>query len=415
MSATLFSFLFLAALALMLVLKCWLALRQARSVAAHRDAVPADFAAAVDLSAHHKAADYTRAKLGFGLIETVFGAFLLVALTLAGGIDAVFGWAGGTANGVWREVLGAGAVFALLSVLDLPFAAYRSFVIEAKFGFNQMTWKLFIIDTLKGALLGVALGGAVLGAAVWLMTSLGTLWWLWAWFAWMAFNLLLLWLFPTFIAPLFNKFVPMPDGPLKARIEALLARTGFRSQGLFVMDGSTRSNHGNAYFSGFGSAKRIVLFDTLISRLNESEVEAVLAHELGHFKRRHIVKRIAVLFALSLLFLWLLGELANAAWFYAGLGVTQIGAGTALTLFALVLPVFTFIFHPLTSISSRKHEYEADAFAAGITGAQPLIAALTKLYKDNAATLTPDKWFSAFYDSHPPAPLRVARLKTLAT
>ena len=413
MSATLFSFLFVAALALMLVLKCWLALRQARSVAAHRDAVPADFAAAVDLSAHHKAADYTRAKLGFGLIETVFGAFLLVALTLAGGIDVVFGWAGSVASGLWREVLGAGAVFALLSVLDLPFAAYRSFVIEAKFGFNQMTWKLFIVDTLTGALLGVALGGAVLGAAVWLMTSLGSLWWLWAWFAWMAFNLLLLWLFPTYIAPLFNKFVPMPDGPLKARIEALLARTGFRSQGLFVMDGSTRSSHGNAYFSGFGSAKRIVLFDTLISRLDENEVEAVLAHELGHFKRRHIVKRIAVLFALSLLFLWLLGELANAAWFYAGLGVTQISAGTALTLFALVLPVFTFIFHPLTSISSRKHEYEADAFAAGITGAQPLIAALTKLYKDNAATLTPDKWFSAFYDSHPPAPLRVARLKTL--
>ena len=398
----------------MLALKCWLALRQARSVVAHRDVVPADFAAAVDLSAHHKAADYTRAKLGFGLIETVFGTFLLVALTLAGGIDAVFGWADSVASGLWREVLGAGAVFALLSALDLPFAAWRSFVIEAKFGFNQMTWKLFVVDTLKGALLGVALGGAVLSGAVWTMSSLGTLWWLWAWFAWMAFNLLLLWLFPTYIAPLFNKFVPLPEGPLKARIEALLARTGFRSQGLFVMDGSTRSNHGNAYFSGLGSAKRIVLFDTLISRLDENEVEAVLAHELGHFKRRHITKRIAALFALSLLFLWLLGELANAAWFYAGLGVSQISAGTALTLFALVLPVFTFIFHPLTSISSRKHEYEADEFAAGITGAQPLIAALTKLYKDNAATLTPDKWFSAFYDSHPPAPLRVARLKTLA-
>ena len=414
MSATLFSLLFLAALALMLVLKCWLALRQARSVAAHRDAVPADFASAVELSAHHKAADYTRAKLGFGLIETVFSAFVLVALTLAGGMDVVFGWVGTIASGMWREILGAGAVFSLLCVLDLPFAAYRSFVIEARFGFNQMTWKLFVIDTLKGALLGVLLGGAVLGAAVWLMSSLGALWWLWAWFAWMAFNLLLLWLFPTFIAPLFNKFVPMPDGPLKARIEALLARTGFRSQGLFVMDGSTRSSHGNAYFSGFGSAKRIVLFDTLISRLDEGEVEAVLAHELGHFKRRHILKRIAVLFALSLLFLWFLGALANAAWFYAGLGVAHIGAGSALTLFALVLPVFTFILHPITSISSRKHEYEADAYAAGITGAQPLIAALTKLYKDNAATLTPDKWFSAFYDSHPPAPLRIARLKILA-
>ena len=413
MSATLFSYCFLAALALMLALKCWLALRQARSVAAHRDAVPADFAAAVDLPAHRKAADYTRAKLAFGLIETVFGAFVLVALTLGGGIDTMFGWVGSMASGLWREVLGAGAVFALLSVLDLPFAAYRSFVVEAKFGFNQMTGKLFIIDTLKGALLGFALGGLVLGAAIWLMTSLGSLWWLWAWFAWMAFNLLLLWLFPTFIAPLFNKFVPMPEGSLKARIEALLARTGFRSQGLFVMDGSTRSSHGNAYFSGLGSAKRIVLFDTLISRLDEHEVEAVLAHELGHFKRHHVVKRIAALFALSLVFLWLLGALANAAWFYAGLGVTHIGAGTALTLFALVLPVFTFILHPLTSITSRKHEYEADAFAASITGAQPVIAALTKLYKDNAATLTPDKWFSAFYDSHPPAPLRVARLKTL--
>ena len=413
MSATLFSYCFLAALALMLALKCWLALRQARSVAAHRDAVPADFAAAVDLPAHRKAADYTRAKLAFGLIETVFGAFVLVALTLGGGIDTMFGWVGSMASGLWREVLGAGAVFALLSVLDLPFAAYRSFVVEAKFGFNQMTGKLFIIDTLKGTLLGFALGGLVLGAAIWLMTSLGSLWWLWAWFAWMAFNLLLLWLFPTFIAPLFNKFVPMPEGSLKARIEALLARTGFRSQGLFVMDGSTRSSHGNAYFSGLGSAKRIVLFDTLISRLDEHEVEAVLAHELGHFKRHHVVKRIAALFALSLVFLWLLGALANAAWFYAGLGVTHIGAGTALTLFALVLPVFTFILHPLTSITSRKHEYEADAFAASITGAQPVIAALTKLYKDNAATLTPDKWFSAFYDSHPPAPLRVARLKTL--
>ena len=414
MTAILFSYLFLAALALMLALKFWLALRQAHSVIAHRDQVPADFASAVDLPAHRKAADYTRIKLAFGLVETVVGAFALVALTLGGGIDLLFTWTAGLTSGLWREVAGAGAVFALLAALDLPFAAYRSFVVEARFGFNQMTPKLFVIDAIKGTLLGIVLGGVVLSAAVWLMSSLGPYWWLWAWLAWMAFNLLLLWLFPTFIAPLVNKFVPMPDGSLKSRIEALLTRTGFRSQGLFVMDGSTRSSHGNAYFSGFGSAKCIVLFDTLISRLDETEVEAVLAHELGHFKRRHIIKRIAALFAMSLVFLWLLGQLANAPWFYAGLGVTQLGAGSALTLFALVLPVFTFILHPLTSITSRRHEYEADAYAAGITGAQPLIAALTKLYKDNAATLTPDKWFSAFYDSHPPAPLRVARLKSLA-
>ena len=418
LASTLFTYAFLAALALMLALKFWLAARQAKSVAAHRNAVPADFAAAVDLDAHRKAADYTRAKLAFGLIELVFSAGVLVWLTLAGGIDTVFAWAGAfaepSAGSIRVEVLGAGVVFVVLSVLDLPFAAYRSFVIEAKFGFNQMTWKLFIADTLKGSLLGLVLGGGVLTAAVWLMTSLGALWWLWAWFAWMAFNLLLLWLFPTFIAPLFNKFVPMQDGSLKARIEALLTRTGFTSQGLFVMDGSKRSSHGNAYFSGFGSAKRIVLFDTLISRLDENEVEAVLAHELGHFKKRHIVKRIVTVFALSLAGLWLLGQLANAAWFYEGLGVAHIGAGTALTLFALVLPVFTFILHPLTSIVSRKHEYEADAFAAGITGSLPLISALTKLYKDNASTLTPDHLFSAFYDSHPPAPLRVARLKSFA-
>ena len=418
LASTLFTYAFLAALALMLALKFWLAARQAKSVAAHRNAVPADFAAAVDLDAHRKAADYTRAKLAFGLIELVFSAGVLVWLTLAGGIDTVFAWAGAfaepSAGSIRVEVLGAGVVFVVLSVLDLPFAAYRSFVIEAKFGFNQMTWKLFIADTLKGSLLGLVLGGGVLTAAVWLMTSLGALWWLWAWFAWMAFNLLLLWLFPAFIAPLFNKFVPMPDGSLKARIEALLTRTGFTSQGLFVMDSSKRSSHGNAYFSGFGSAKRIVLFDTLISRLDENEVEAVLAHELGHFKKRHIVKRIVTVFALSLAGLWLLGQLANAAWFYEGLGVAHIGAGTALTLFALVLPVFTFILHPLTSIVSRKHEYEADAFAAGITGSLPLISALTKLYKDNASTLTPDHLFSAFYDSHPPAPLRVARLKSFA-
>ncbi len=414
MTPTLFSYLFVFALALMLALKCWLALRQARSVAEHREHVPPAFANAVDLPAHRKAADYTRVKLAFGLIETIAGALALVAVTLGGGIDVVFDAASDFAHGLWRDVIGAGAIFVLLALIDLPFAAYRSFVIEARFGFNQMTWKVFAFDSVKGALLGMVLGGIVLTAAIWLMTSLGPYWWLWAWVAWMGFNLLLLWLFPTYIAPLFNKFVPMPDGSLKSRIETLLAKTGFKSQGLFVMDGSTRSSHGNAYFSGLGNAKRIVLFDTLISRLDEPEIEAVLAHELGHFKRRHIIKRIAALFALSLLFLWILGRLANAEWFYIGLGVTQMSAGSALTLFALVLPVFTFILHPLTTITSRKHEYEADAFAADITGARPLITALTKLYKDNAATLTPDKWFSAFYDSHPPAPLRIARLRSLA-
>lgn len=414
MTANTFSYLFLLALGAMLALRFWLALRQMRSVSLHRAEVPADFAESVDLVAHQKAADYTQAKLAFGLVETLAGAAALVALTLAGGIDVFFGWAASFSNATAREVVGAGLVFGLLALLDLPFSAYRTFVIEARFGFNQMTWRVFLLDTLKGALLGTLLGGVLLVAAVWLMASLGPTWWLFAWLGWMGFNLLLLWLFPTVIAPLFNKFVPMQEGSLKTRIEQLLERTGFRSQGLFVMDGSTRSAHGNAYFSGFGSAKRIVLFDTLVSRLEENEVEAVLAHELGHYKKRHIIKRIVGLFILSFVSLWLLGQLANASWFYEGLGVTTIGPGTALVLFVLVLPVFTFILHPVTSLVSRRHEYEADAFAAGITGAKPLIDALTKLYKDNAATLTPDHFFSAFYDSHPPAPLRVARLKSLA-
>jgi len=413
MTANTFSYLFLLALGAMLVLRFWLALRQMRSVSLHRAEVPADFAESVDLVAHQKAADYTQAKLAFGLIEILVGAAALVALTLAGGIDVFFGWAASVSHATGREVIGAGLVFGLLALLDLPFSAYRTFVIEARFGFNQMTWRLFLLDTIKAALLGTILGGILLAAAVWLMSSLGPTWWLFAWFGWMGFNLLLLWLFPTVIAPLFNKFVPMQEGSLKTRIEQLLQRTGFRSQGLFVMDGSTRSAHGNAYFSGFGSAKRIVLFDTLVSRLEESEVEAVLAHELGHYKKRHIIKRIVGLFIMSFVSLWLLGHLANASWFYEGLGVATISPGTALVLFALVLPVFTFILHPMTSLVSRRHEYEADAFAAGITGAKPLIDALTKLYKDNAATLTPDHLFSAFYDSHPPAPLRVARLKSL--
>jgi len=414
MTATQFTFIFVVTLACTSLAKLWLARRHLAHVAAHRAAVPEAFREKIALAGHQKAADYTSAKTRFGMLSVLFDAALLLAFTLGGGIQFVAGLCSGwfdapLAQGVATIV----AVLLLSSLLEAPFNIYRTFVIEARFGFNKMTFGLYLIDALKGLLLGAALGLPLLFGVLWLMSAMGAYWWLYVWLVWMAFNLLVLFIYPTFIAPLFNKFTPLQDEAMKARIEALLKKCGFTASGLFVMDGSKRSAHGNAYFTGFGKTKRIVFFDTLLERLGGSEVEAVLAHELGHFKRRHVLKRITMTFAMSLGFLWLLGQLMQTAWFYEGLGVTTPSTALALLLFFMTLPVFSFLLQPLLSAYSRRHEYEADAYAARQTDPSDLTNALVKLYQDNAATLTPDPLYSAFYDSHPPAALRIAHLQSL--
>ncbi|HKY02444.1 MAG TPA: M48 family metallopeptidase [Burkholderiales bacterium] len=404
------------ALSVSLVLRLWLAQRHIHHVSAHREQVPAAFAERIDAASHRKAADYTVAKTRLHRIEAIVSVLLLLAFTVGGGLQ----WLYETWGGVFQErgyahgiALIAGAML-IGGIVDLPFSLYRSFVIEARYGFNRMTLKLYLVDLLKQTLLGAAIGLPLLFVVLWLMNGMGEYWWLYVWLVWMGFNLLLLVLYPTVIAPLFNKFTPLADEQLKTRVEQLLQRCGFRARGLFVMDGSKRSSHGNAYFTGLGAAKRIVFFDTLLNRLAPNEIEAVLAHELGHFKHHHVYKRIAFLFLLSFGFLALLGWLADQSWFYQGLGVQGQSMAMALLLYFLVLPVFSFIFHPLGSLYSRKHEYEADAYAARQAAPGDLIAALVKLYQDNAATLTPDPLHSAFYDSHPPAALRIARLQMLA-
>ena len=411
-----FSWIFLAALAAATLARLWLAQRQVAHVRAHRDAVPAEFADAIPLSAHQKAADYTVAKARLGMLDVLLGAAVLLAFTLGGLLQRMSELAarvfdhGGLAHGV---ALIAAAVV-LLSALELPLSAYRTFVIEARFGFNRMSLGLFLADLAKHALLGAVLGLPLLALVLWLMGRMGDAWWLYVWLAWIGFNLLVLLAYPTFIAPLFNKFSPLEDPALAGRIEQLLARCGFTSNGLYVMDGSRRSAHGNAYFTGFGAAKRIVFFDTLLARLAPAEVEAVLAHELGHYRRHHVWKRIALLFALSLGLLWILGRLIDEPWFYAGLNAGAPGDAMGLLLFVLVMPVFTFFLQPLTSLYSRRHEFEADSYAAAHASAAELVRALVKLYQDNAATLTPDPLHSAFYDSHPPAARRIARLQAPA-
>ena len=406
-----FTLVFLAALAVSTGLRLWLDLRHLRHVRAHRDAVPADFFGRIELADHRKAADYTAAKLRLGFIEITVDTLVLLLFSLGGALALI--------DGGLRDRLGAGhlqglALFAAVAVIGfvvgLPASLYRSFVIEERFGFNKLTWKLWLADLAKGAALTVLIGGPLLFAVLWLMDAMGRHWWLYVWLVWLATNLLILFLYPTVIAPLFNKFTPLEDTALKARLEALLARCGFSSSGLFVMDGSKRSAHGNAYFTGFGRAKRIVFFDTLLAKLAPEEIEAVLAHELGHFRHKHVIKRIALSAVLSLAFLWLLGQLIDQAWFYQGLGVGSGGTAMGLLLFSMVLPIFLFPLAPLTSALSRRHEYEADAYAAKQTAAADLIAALVKLYRDNAATLTPDPLHSLFHDSHPPASQRIARL-----
>jgi len=399
-----FTIVFLAVLALSTGLRLWLDLRHLHHVLAHRDRVPADFVGRIELVEHRKAADYTAAKVDLGLIEIGVDTLVLLALTFGG----VLGWIdqalhSGLGSGYLKGLALFACVGLLGFVVGLPASLYRSFVIEERFGFNKLTWQLWLADLAKGAVLTVLIGGPLLFAVLWLMDVMGKNWWFYVWLVWLATNLLVLFLYPTVIAPLFNKFTPLEDASLKKRIEALLARCGFASSGLFVMDGSKRSAHGNAYFTGFGRSKRIVFFDTLLQKLAPQEIEAVLAHELGHFRHRHVIKRIALSAAMSLAFLWLLGQIIDQAWFYAGLGVGAGNTALGLLLFSLVLPVFLFPLAPLTSALSRQHEYEADAYAAKQTAAGDLIAALVKLYRDNAATLTPDPLHSLFHDSHPPA------------
>jgi len=415
-TATEFTAVFLAALAISTAVRLWLARRHAAHVAAHRQAVPDAFADRVGLAAHQKAADYTIARTRFGMLETLFDMGVLLALTLGGILDALIGRTGSlAANPLWQDLALIVSVSVIASLIALPFSYWQTFVIEARFGFNRMTLRLWLADLLKGALLGLVLGLPLAALALWLMRVAGPLWWLWVWAVWIGFQFLMLALYPTVIAPMFNRFSPMPEGPSRERIEALLARCGFANRGLYVMDGSRRSSHGNAFFTGFGRARRIVFFDTLLARLAPDEVEAVLAHELGHFKLKHVVKRMLWMAAMSLAFLALLAWLMNSPWFYRGLGVVLAldRPGVALILFFLVLPVFTFVLGPLGSLYSRKHEFEADAWAARQASAAALVLALVKLYEDNAATLTPDPVYSAFYDSHPPAAVRIARLKSL--
>ena len=418
MQALVLTLVFAAALLASLLVKFWLATRQMRHVAAHRNEVPAAFAATITLAAHQRAADYTLVKARFGLLSAAFGAIVLLGWTLLGGIDALNETVRDAVQprfGAMAYQLALLACFALIGgVLDLPFELYRTFRIEQRFGFNRMTWKLYLIDLAKGLAIGALIGLPIAALMLWIMGATGGLWWLWAWGAWMVFNVLVLVLYPTVIAPLFNKFEPLADESLKARVQALMARCGFAAKGLFVMDGSRRSAHANAYFTGFGASKRVVFFDTLLKQLTPGQVEAVLAHELGHFKHRHVIKRIAAMFALSLAGFALLGWLSGQTWFYAGLGVRpSLGApndAVALLLFLLVTPVFGFFISPLFAQLSRKHEFEADAYACQQASGNDLAAALLKLHEDNAATLTPDPLYVRFYYSHPPASERLAAL-----
>ncbi len=403
---------FVCLLILTCVIRIWLGRRHIAYVQHHRNAVPVAFNDNIALDAHQKAADYAAEKTKLAMTESIAQMLLLLILTLGGGLQFI--------DDIWRYALPAqeimrGAfvicsVLLLSSLIDVPYDYYRTFVVDAKFGFNKMTVSMFYSDLIKHSLVGVVLGAPILFAALWLMQSAGEFWWLYLWFVWALFNLLMLAVYPTFIAPLFNKFSPLKDEALKLRIENLLTKCGFKSQGLFVMDGSSRSSHGNAYFTGFGASKRVVFFDTLLERLNADEIEAVLAHELGHFKHQHVTKRIVMMFVVSFLGLALLGWLINQPWFYYGLGVTHISTYMALMLFLLVSPVFLFLLRPLMASYSRQNEFEADIYAAEHASASDLVKALVKLYRDNASTLTPDPLHSAFYDSHPPASIRISKL-----
>jgi STE24 endopeptidase len=420
--STTFTLAFAAFLVTGLAVKYWLATRQMRYVAQHSDAVPAPFAQNITLEAHQKAADYTLTKSRFGLLELAFGTAVLVAWTLLGGLDLLNTWLlsviGNAYAGLAQQIALLVSFAVIGSIIELPFTLFHTFVIEERFGFNKMTFKLWLIDGFKSTLIGALIGLPIAALILWLMGAAGNLWWLWTWCAWMGFNLLLLVLYPTVIAPLFNKFKPLEDEVLKTRVTALMQRCGFAAKGLFVMDGSKRSGHANAYFTGFGASKRVVFYDTLLSKLSPAEVDAVLAHELGHFKHKHVIKRIITMFAMSLAGFALLGWLSTQSWFYTGLGVmpnSAVNGGVpnnalALLLLMLAMPAFTFFISPLFAQLSRKHEFEADAYAISQTAGNDLASALLKLYEDNASTLTPDPLFVKFYYSHPPASERLARM-----
>ncbi|THU04160.1 M48 family metallopeptidase [Lampropedia puyangensis] len=424
-----FTVLFVAGLLLQLVVEMWLGVRQVRHVALHRAVVPAIFAQRIGLSAHQRAADYTVDTVRLGMFENVVSAMVLIGWTLLGGLDALnqalLSWTG---PGFVQQLLVLLAFAVIAGAISLPWGLYKTFVIEERYGFNKMTWRLWLADAMRSLLVGTLFGVPLAAAVLWLMQMAGGFWWLWAWALWVAVNVLMMWLFPTVIAPLFNRFKPLEDVALKDRIEALMARSGFKSQGLFVMDGSKRSAHANAYFTGLGSAKRVVFFDTLLNKLSGPEVEAVLAHELGHFKHKHITKRLWSFFALSFAAFALLGWLLHQAWFYWGLGVmpamsdggTVLDAAVnnnsalALILFSMVVGVFGGLVQPLWSQLSRQHEFEADAYAVAQTNSHDLASALLKLYEDNASTLTPDPLYARFHYSHPPATERLARMQAHA-
>ena len=407
-----FTLTFVSLLIASTLIRLWLGGRHITYVQAHRNLVPAAFSDNITLDAHQKAADYTSAKTKLALTEAVTQALFLAVLTLGGGLQLI--------DDSWRTVLanqeivrGALVICSAMLIgglIDLPFEYYKTFVVDEQFGFNKMTPAMFVNDLIKHNLVGLALGGPILLVALWLMQGAGDYWWLYLWLIWSAFNIIMLAVYPTFIAPLFNKFTPLKDENLKERIEMLLTKCGFKSQGLFVMDGSSRSSHGNAYFTGFGASKRVVFFDTLLERLNADEIESVLAHELGHFKHCHVIKRIAMMFFVSFLGLALLGWLMNQPWFYTDLGINQASNYMALMLFMLVSPVFLFLLRPIMASYSRKNEFEADDYAAKHASAKHLVKALVKLYRDNASTLTPDPLHSVFYDSHPPASIRIFKL-----
>ena len=408
-----FTVLFILTLVAVSVTQRWLAQRQKMYVLQHRDSVPDAFSKTVTLAAHQKAADYTLAKSQLSDIEHLIGAAVLILFTLGGIIDRIFSFCATQFDAPLLVGVSAIAVLTFISTLiDLPTSWYQTFVLEERYGFNKNTPMQFIKDTLMQLALGAAIGLPILTLVLWIMESVGQLWWFWAWLVLMTFSLLMSWLFPTLIAPLFNKFTPMEEGALKTRISGLLARCGFNSQGIFIMDGSKRSGHGNAYFTGIGNNKRIVFFDTLVNSLDEEELEAVLAHELGHFKRKHVIKMLITTAITSLIGFALLGWLIDQLWFFHGLGVQEKSNAAALLLFTLVSPIFTFFLQPVSAYFQRQFEFEADDFAAQHAQASKLISGLIKLYEENASTLTPDPLYASFYYSHPPAAIRIEHLNT---